>query len=183
MTDNVIQLIDDLAAAVGGDVNALNTAITAIEDRRGDLSQLTTAQKSSIVAALNELKATVDGIDVSAAIDDATTDNAGTWSSNKISTEIQAAIVDLKDNAPAAFDTLKEISVELASNSSLRDSILAAQAKRVRFDAAQSLSAPEKNQARANIGAAATEEVAGVSAKLGNVASANPVGTYNSAKG
>ncbi len=183
MTDNVVQLIDDLAAAVGGDVNALNTAIDAIEAKRGDLTQLTTAQKSSIVAALNELKTTVDGIDVSAAINDATTDAGGTWSSNKISSEIQTAIVDLKDNAPAAFDTLKEISVELASNTSLRDSILAAQAKRVRFDAAQTLTTPEKKQARANIGAADADQVAGVSAAVGNVASANPVGTYNTAKG
>lgn len=182
MTD-VIQLIDNLAAAVGGDVSAINAAITAIDAKRGDLTALTTAQKSSIVAALNELKATVDGIDVAAAIDDAALSAGGTWSSHKISSEIQAAIGDLKDNAPAAFDTLKEIAQELDANQSLRDSILAAQAKRVRFDAAQTLSDGEKGQARSNIGAAAADAVASLSTSLGNVATANPVATYTAAKG
>ena len=141
-----------LAQAMGADVKALLAA-------QGSLSALTTTAKASLVAAVNELKTAVDaaaGGGVS--IDDGAGDGATgvTWSADKIFDAIEAAKTavknDLTAGAAAALDTLSELAAALNNDPAFAATIAAEIANRVRFDAAQVLSAAEQEQAQANIG-------------------------------
>lgn len=71
-----------------------------------------------------------------------------------VATAIRAAIDALKGGASAAYDTLKEIEAYILNDMATATALVSAMANRVRFDAAQTLSASEAAQARANIGAA-----------------------------
>ena len=142
-----------LAQAIGADVKALLAA-------QGSLSALTTTAKASLVAAVNELKTAVDaaaGGGVS--IDDGAGDGATgvTWSADKIFDAIEAAKTavknDLTAGAAAALDTLSELAAALNNDPAFAATIAAEIANRVRYDAAQTLTAPQQTQARANIGA------------------------------
>ena len=142
-----------LAQAMGADVKALLAA-------QGSLSALTTTAKNNLVAAVNELKTAVDaaaGGGVS--IDDGAGDGATgvTWSADKIFDAIEAAKTavknDLTAGAAAALDTLSELAAALNNDPAFAATIAAEIANRVRFDAAQTLTAPQQAQARANIGA------------------------------
>ena len=142
-----------LAQAMGADVKALLAA-------QGSLSALTTTAKASLVAAVNELKTAVDaaaGGGVS--IDDGAGDGATgvTWSADKIFDAIEAAKTavknDLTAGAAAALDTLSELAAALNNDPAFAATIAAEIANRVRYDAAQTLTAPQQTQARANIGA------------------------------
>ena len=124
--------------------------------RTGTLTALTTTDKSSLVAAINELKAAV----LSAmAIDDNQIATTSTYSSNKIVSLLDALKADILGGADAAYDTLVEIQQALQNGTSGLDAILAAVNLRVRFDAAQTLTVAEQLQARTNIGAVAASDV------------------------
>ena len=183
---DLVALVNGLATQMGTDLAAANGNISQLQSYQGDLSTLSTAEKSSIVAALNAVKSQVDGIDVSAVINDSANDNATTWSGIKILGEIQTkvdtAVAGILGGAPAALDTLKELADALQSNPSVIESLLAVQAKSVRVDTAQTFTGPEQTQARANIGAAAAADVSALDSKVGDVAGANFVTTYNNAK-
>lgn len=133
-------MIKNLSAAftaAGVDVKGLLAKI-------GDLGTLTTTQKASLVGALNELKT---GIDAAVKIDDAKTQAGTTWSSTKINSAINAAISALVSGAPEALDTIKEVADAINTN---KDAITALQqiaAGHVKFDAAQTLSDTQKQQA------------------------------------
>ena len=142
-----------LAQAMGADVKALLAA-------QGSLSALATTAKASLVAAVNELKTAVDAASGSGvSIDDGAGDGATgvTWSADKIFDAIEAAKTavknDLTAGAAAALDTLSELAAALNNDPAFAATIAAEIANRVRFDAAQTLTAPQQAQARANIGA------------------------------
>ena len=127
-----------------------------VRAKTGNLANLTTTDKSSLVAAINELKAAV----VSAtAIDDAQVSAATTYSSTKIVTLLDALKSEILGGADAAYDTLVEIQQLLQSGTNGLDALLAAVNLRVRFDAAQTLTVPEQAQARANIGAVSATDI------------------------
>ena len=142
-----------LAQAIGTDVKALLQA-------QGSLSALSTTAKSNLVAAINELKTAVDaaaggGVSINDGAGDGAT--GVTWSANKIHDTIEAAKLavknDLTAGAAAALDTLSELAAALNNDPAFAATIAAEIANRVRFDAAQTLTAPQMAQARANIGA------------------------------
>ena len=142
-----------LAQAMGADVKALLAA-------QGSLSALTTTAKASLVAAVNELKTAVDAASGSGvSINDGAGDGATgvTWSADKIFDAIEVAKTavknDLTAGAAAALDTLSELAAALNNDPAFAATIAAEIANRVRFDAAQTLTAPQQAQARANIGA------------------------------
>ena len=134
------------ATSVAAQINTLNS-------KRGDLTALTTVNKSSLVAAANELKAAIDAMEAVTIDDLETSSSTETWSIDKISNEISEAINGILDGAPAALDTLNELAAALQDDASSVSDIIAAQAKRVRVDAVQTFSGAEKIQGRANIGA------------------------------
>lgn len=153
-----------LAQAVGTDVKALTAA-------QGSLSALNTTAKTSLVAAINELLALAGGS--GASIDDLAGDgNTGvTWSANKIFDSIEAAKAAVKNElvsgAGAALDTLNELAAALGNDPSFAATIAAEVANRVRYDASQTLTAPQQAQARSNIGAASASDVSGLLTGLG----------------
>lgn len=163
-----------LAQAIGGDIKTLTLA-------QGSLSSLTTTAKSNLVAAINELKTLIDGLSGGGAIID---DGAGdgdttvTWSADKIHDYVAAAVLalkdDLTDGAGSALDTLKELADALNNDPNFAATIATEIANRVRFDAAQTLTDPQKAQARSNIGAVAAAEVGDTDR--------NFVADYNTAK-
>ena len=146
-----------LAQVIGADIKALNLA-------QGSLSTLATTAKASLVAAINELYDLV-GAGGGAAIDDAAGDGATavTWSADKIHDTIEAAKLavknELTDGAGAALDTLAELAAALNDDPNFAATIAGEIANRVRFDAAQTLTAPQQAQARANIGALGAVEI------------------------
>ena len=127
-----------------------------VRAKAGNLANLTTTDKSNLVAAINELKAAVVS---SAVIDDAQIATPTTYSSTKIVSLLDALKTEILGGADAAYDTLVEIQQLLQNGTSGLDALLAAVNNRVRFDAAQSLTVAEQLQARSNIGAVAATDV------------------------
>ena len=127
-----------------------------VRAKTGNLANLTTTDKSNLVAAINELKAAVVS---SSEIDDANIAISSTYSSSKIVTLLDALKSEILGGADAAYDTLLEIQQLLQNGTSGLDALLAAVNNRVRFDAAQTLTVAEQLQARSNIGAVAASDV------------------------
>ena len=101
----------DFATGVATNAKAMKTLING---NATDLSALTTVQKSSLVAAINEVAAAVGG--AGATIDDATISALSVWSSAKTDAEIKAATAALIDAAPGALDTLNELAAALGDD-------------------------------------------------------------------
>lgn len=150
-----------LATQIGTDIKTLRSA-------DGDLSTLTTTNKTSLVAALNELKGLIAAVNVSAVIDDAATALTTTYSSTKIESTIAAAVAALVDSSPAALDTLNELAAALANNPNFAADIATALGNRVRVDAAQTFTAGEKTQGLANLGAASATDLSDLVTAVGD---------------
>lgn len=146
------QRLIDLATAIGGDVKTLIAG-------RGDLRTLNTTAKDNLVAAINEILGLVGtGGGSGAVIDDTAGDGNtnATWSADKIGDSITAAINSLRDSllngAGPAFDTLSELANALGNDPNFATTLSADLANRVRYDAAQPLTAAQQLQACTNIG-------------------------------
>jgi capsid protein len=108
----------------------------------GNLSSLSTTDKSTLVAAINELKTAITAI---AVIDDLTPGSTTTtFSASKIVTLLDALRAQILGGADAAYDTLLELQQALQNDQTGIAALTAAIDKRVRFDAAQTLTAPEQ---------------------------------------
>jgi len=126
----------------------------------GTLANLSTTDKTNLVSSINELRSQISVLAGITVIDDANSAaTATTFSASKITGLLDALKADLLGGADAAFDTLKELQTAILSDESGISALLSAVDKRVRFDAAQSLTAPEQTQARQNIGAIAAAAV------------------------
>lgn len=137
--------IESLVIRIAQEFNTLN-------GKTGTLASLTTTDKSSLVAAINELQSAVLS---GTGIDDANVALTTTYSSTKIVTLLDTLKTEILGGADAAYDTLVEIQQLLQDGTSGLDALLAAINNRVRFDAAQTLTVIEQQQARSNIGAIA----------------------------
>ena len=115
-------------------------------------------------------------------INDATgTSTTVTWSVDKIKGEISLAVSDLIDGAGATLDTLKELADALNNDPSFAANIATEIANRVRYDSAQTLTAPQQAQARSNIGAASESTLTTLVTNLGDI-DHNFVTDYSAAK-
>lgn len=163
---------------IGLDMKSVQAAANLLQTKQGDLSTLTTDEKSSLVDAINEVQAEVNNIDLSALIDDTTTDTDSTWSSSKIVSAIGTAISDLIGGAPEALNTLNELAAALQDNPDMIANINTILGKVVRVDVEQTFSGAEKAQGRTNIGAASDADLAQLAANVGDIATvAMPVYT------
>lgn len=164
--------------------NAVGTAIKQQRVNTGDLTSLNTTTKSSVVAAINELYASLGA--AGAQINDGVGAGASTvtWSADKIYTAIEAAkaavAADLIANAPAALDTLKELSDALGADPNFATTLANSLNGRVRWDAVQTLTAPQQTQARENIGAADAVALATLTTNVGDT-NVDLVATLNTA--
>jgi hypothetical protein len=172
------QRLNSLAAAIAVDVKALRLA-------DGTLSSLSTANKTNLVAAINEvLSIAQDGAGV--ILDTAGNgDTAKTWSADKIYDHVLASIdslrTELTNGASAALDTFGEIAAQLSADQSSAAALATAVANRVRFDAAQTLDATQKATARTNIDAASQADLSALTTAVGNT-DQNLVAAYVAAR-
>lgn len=154
MATTLSNQISALATQVGTDVKQIIANV-------GDLSQLTTTQKASLVVALNELKANLQDIadSVGATINDSTIVDNQTWSSQKISSAITDAVNALVNGAPETLDTLQELATAIETNQDAISALQTIAAGHVKYTEAQSLTTEQQQQARSNIGAAAASDL------------------------
>ena len=141
--------ITDLATRLATECKSIRTLVNG---NAADLSSLTTTQKTSLVAAINELKTAIDNSGPSITISDSTSSTTEVWSSSKVSAAIDQAKSDLVNGARAALDTLSELAAALGNDASFASTVTTALGYRLRFDAAQTLTAGQKTQACANLG-------------------------------
>ena len=141
--------ITDLATRLATECKSIRTLLNG---NAADLSSLTTTQKTSLVAAINELKTAIDNSGSSITISDSTSSTTEVWSSSKIAAEIQAAKDALTNGAAAALDTLSELAAALDNDANFASTITTALGYRLRFDAVQTLTTEQKTQACANLG-------------------------------
>ena len=148
------QRVIDLATLIGQKLKTINLNI-------GTLTSLTTTEKTSLVLAINELVADINTLETATGLidDTATTSTTKVWSANKVRLELIAYRDALLGGAGAAYDTLKEIQDLLIADDTEAASLLLAVNKRVRFDAAQTLTTAEKLQARTNIDAQSATDI------------------------
>jgi capsid protein len=126
----------------------------------GTLADLSTTDKTNLVSAINELRTQIESVAGVTLIDDANAAaTSTTFSASKITGLLDALKADLLGGADAAFDTLKELQDAILNDQTGIAALLAAVDARVRFDAAQSLTAEEQAQTRQNIGALAADAV------------------------
>lgn len=148
------QRLSELTSAIGEDVKAILAA-------QGNLLTLSTTNKTSLVAAINELFGLIGTGGGSAVIDDsAASGSASTYSIDKILALLNGFKQDILGGVPlAAFDTLVEISTYLASDQTATSGLVTAMANRVSVDVAQSFTTEQQAQGRANIGAFGAPEI------------------------
>ncbi len=141
-------------------VQRLAVEFKTVYDRIGTLGNLATTDKTDLVSAINELRAQITSIATGTLIDDAhPAATTTTFSASKITSLLDALKADILGGADAAFDTLKELQDAIQNDTSGLAALLSAIDKRVRFDAAQALTAAEQAQARTNIGAVAIDAI------------------------
>lgn len=148
-----------LATNIQSAFTRVGTEFKTVYSRLGVLTSLTTTNKTNLVAAINEVNAkpTATG---GPAINDAAASTTSVYSSTKTEarlTEVAAATKsELLGGAGAAYDTLKELQDLITSDTSADASFVTATntalGNRLRFDAAQTLTAPQKVQGNANLG-------------------------------
>ena len=175
-------------------INALGNDKKSAELKVGVLSSLTTTTKTSIVNALNEVRAlaVANGGGGGAVINDAGTSTSDIWSASKVTASIAAAQDSIKaelvGGAAAALDTFNELAAALGNDPTFAATLATQMSKRPRVDAAQSFTEPEKTQVRANIGAADAAGVALSKTKLDTLVTdlgvfqRDYVAVYNAAK-
>lgn len=155
-----------LAGAIGDDVQSILLTILGVG---GSLATLKTADKTSIVSALNTLYDMVVAAGSGLAIDDADADGStsAVYSSEKVLALIAAAraaaandaIAQITDTAPDLLNTLNELAAALGDDPNFATTVNNALAKRLRVDGAQAFTEPEKVQGRSNLGVLAASAI------------------------
>lgn len=171
----------DLASQVSLFATRVGTEIKGVKASIGDLTTLSTTDKTAVVKAINEVftkagtnateiarvdsavKALEGVVAASTNIDDTNVSAATTYSSSKIVDVVNEAKKAVKDDllggAGEAYDTLKELGDLIDANKDSVEALQALAAGHVKFDAAQELTEVQKKQARDNIAAASVTEV------------------------
>lgn len=157
--------LSDLITAIGTDYKQIRSWITG--SSTGDLTSLTTVNKTSVVSAINEVNAkptsgsppdasdTVKGVveladlaEVAAGVDTSRAVTSAGVRQERIAVKNEI----LGAGVPAALDTLDELAAALGDDANFAASTTTALANRVRVDtAAQGLDATQKASARTNI--------------------------------
>lgn len=167
MATNLKTILENVVKAIGADIkslkgkdteikNSVDTLKTDVSTKLGDLTTLATTDKTSVVRAMNELKASIGAV------------NTGT-DETAVNQLIDNKINALVDNAPEALNTLKEIADKLQADESTATALASTVSKKVAFDSPQSLSTEQQKQAQENIG-------------LGDLSSADLVTVYTTAR-
>jgi hypothetical protein len=165
--------LNDLITAIGTDYKQLRSWITGSSS--GDLTGLTTTDKTNLVGAINEVNAkptsgappdastTVKGIVELATLAEVAT---GTDTARAVTPEgVRQERLALKTEilgagVPAALDTLDELAAALGDDANFAATVTTALGNRVRVDtAAQGLTLTEQANARTNISAVYSADI------------------------
>lgn len=136
--------------AAGADAAAARTAIGAGTSSLAIGTTAATAKAGNYVPTWTEVSAK-PAVIAAGATDVAARSAIGVPSTSEMNSAISTAVNNLIDGAPVAFDTLKEISDYLAANDTAVGGLTSALANRVRVDAAQTFTEPQKLQGRNNL--------------------------------
>ena len=155
---------------------AADTALDGrLDDVEEDLSNLINDGAATTTNVYSSEK-TLDVAEAAAAaiISDAAANNVTdkTYSASKISSLISTAVSGIVDSAPGTLDTLNELAAALGDDANFATSTATALGYRLRFDEAQTLTADQKTQGLANLGAASTASVATVASNLSTLSTA-----------
>lgn len=139
------------------DLDAL-AAVASTAYGRGLLALADQAGLMGLLAAATETAAGIVELATSA---EATTgtDTARAVTPAGLKASVDASIANLVDAAPGTLDTLNEIAAALGDDPNFATTMTNALAMRVRVDAPQAFTEPQKAQGRENIGAVATADV------------------------
>lgn len=168
------------AIQVGKDVKAIKLSVKANLDKIGDTALLTTTNKDNIVAAVNEVKASIINTQHGAITEEAVNKKletkqdkltAGTGitisPTNEISAsvdltnystkqnvkdEIATAVNKLVDGAEATMDTFKEVQEALKADKTVTAGLTASVGNKVDYSKPQTLTTAQQKQACDNIG-------------------------------
>jgi capsid protein len=140
-------------------ITRIGTEFKSVRSTTGALTDLSTTTKSSLVGAINEVKAALAS---ASQINDAAASTTTAYSSQKVTDLLATLKSDILGGASAAYDTLQELATLIQSDESGISSLTTAVGNRVRFDAAQTLTSGQQAQAIANIGAIAAADVGDV---------------------
>ena len=139
---------------------------TTLKGNQGDLTKLSTADKTSLVNALNELKTLIGN---KSTINDSQTTTANTWSATKISNEITQVITDLIGGADESSDKLKKLADKIAALAQADNGLVSA-------NQSQTFTDTQKSQARSNIDVYSKAEIGDINTNFVNTINT----TYNS---
>lgn len=160
LATNVSNLAQSIAAA-------LKATRTLVNGNAADNTALTTTAKANLVVAINEVNAKTAS--AGASIDDTTPRTTTVYSSSKTDTQVATAVANIVNGAPAAYDTLKEISDYIATDTTAATTVTNALANRVRFDAAQTYTTGQATQLVSNLTAAGIASAVSVTTLTTNV--------------
>lgn len=170
---SAISILDTGTLYTAADVEAALAEVKTIADAStAHISDATAAHAASAIsiadvgakftatdveAALAEVKTVADAAaGGGVAINDAVTNTTATWSSQKSTDYVAAQVSALIDSAPGVLDTLNELAAAVGDDAAFSTTVTTALAARLRFDAAQTLTSPQKAQALANLGIVAS---------------------------
>jgi hypothetical protein len=148
-------------------INLIAPDVKRHERLIGDLDGLNTAQKQTIVLALNSLKTAIDTRPaLSTVIDDTAASSVSdkVWSPAKTSAAIDAAIAALMGTSSQVTQALTALSNAFNADKSAEVVLLGLVARKVDFNQAQTLTAAQQKRARDNINVLGLPEV---TARLG----------------
>lgn len=145
-------------------VQRLASVFKTVDAQMGHLQGLSTEDKTSLVAAINELREQLaqvgggtgggdGGGTARVIVDDNPQSTNTTFSAAKITSLLDALKATLLGGADGAFDTLKELQQAIEQDQSGLSALLVALDARLRVDGEQSLTLEQQALARHNIGA------------------------------
>jgi hypothetical protein len=184
---SLITHITDLVTAIGTDIKQLKTWITGSSS--GDLTTLNTTDKSSLIGAINEVKAGSSGSPPAASTATAGVVELATLAEVAAGVDTTRAVTAqgvrqeriavrdeiLGSGVPAALDTLDELAAALGDDANFAATVTTGLANRVRVDTAtQGLTLTQQNNARNNIDVYSTADIGDTETDL--------VAFYNTAK-
>jgi hypothetical protein len=145
----------DLTGIVDGNLLAWNNAAGRFEPSTpGGGGDLLASNNLSDLASIPTARTNL-GVDSSAEVDAkvaaVTLASLGGLTQAEVDARANIAVATVVDGAPAALDTLNEIAAALQDDANVVNDILAAQALRVRVDAAQTFSAGQLAQGQSNL--------------------------------
>lgn len=110
-------------------INSIATDIKDVYAKIGNLNTLQTTTKSSLVGAINEIKAS-GGVQINDSTPSASTTFSGTAIDSKIATAKTEVKNEILGSASAAYDTLQEIQAQMEADDTAAASLTTAVGQR-----------------------------------------------------